>query len=513
MTDATRIRAPLAHYPGINRFVLDWMAGESAATRLLPRHADAAPRPAPSGTRRSDELVAAIDRSNRRWGIFAGDQIRRWGKGETVTLVAGQQVGFAGGPLYTLAKIASLVRMKRDLEAEGVAATAFFWLATEDHDYDEVAQLSVPQSTIRRDAVNRQLDLISIRASRSFESKSVVGPLPVPDVLVTELTALYDIERPAWLRAGITFGDSFAELIASVFGSEVILVDALLPELRRSGADLFQRLNDQWAAVQAALSARGAELEAAGYRPQVAPRDDGAFTLFFEIDERGDRRIIDTPRAVEPERVSTSALTRPLLQDEVLRPDVFIGGPAEVAYYAQLAPLHEMLSIPRPRVALRGHVLVAPKRVIRFVSRYAIGPEEMFAPPDELLASREPEAAAEVRRLTEAGQRELIARIERIAELAMPAEHAIARAVSRSIGHIEYHFDKLTERAIKAIVRKDRDRWTAARELAATLHPDGKVQDRVVAWYPFWCQHRSHLIDRFIEEVEPDSDSFKVIAL
>ena len=49
--------------------------------------------------------------------------------------------------------------------------------------------------------------------------------------LVSELRSLYSLDDPAWLREGITFGDSFAELIAGIFGSELILVDALLPEL------------------------------------------------------------------------------------------------------------------------------------------------------------------------------------------------------------------------------------------------------------------------------------------
>ena len=71
--------------------------------------------------------------------------------GETVTLVAGQQVGFAGGPLYTLAKIATLVKMKRELEKQGKPATIFFWLATEDHDFAEVATLNC-RSRCRRQA-------------------------------------------------------------------------------------------------------------------------------------------------------------------------------------------------------------------------------------------------------------------------------------------------------------------------------------------------------------------------
>ena len=62
-------------------------------------------------------------------------------------------------------------------------------------------------------------------------------------------------------------------------------------------------------------------------------------------------------------------------------------------------------------------------------------------------------------------------------------------------------------------MRKDRERWEAAREMAATLHPDGHVQDRIVAWFPYWHRHGQQLIDRLIAEIEPDSDVFKVISL
>ncbi|HUP47571.1 MAG TPA: bacillithiol biosynthesis BshC [Thermoanaerobaculia bacterium] len=513
MSEPGCLRLPLAHYPGFSPFVLDWLAGEPRATRFLSRPSAGIVPGATDREPRGAALASALDVSNRRWGIFAGEQLQRWAAGESVTLVAGQQTGFAGGPLYTLAKLATLVKIKRGLESSGVPATVFFWLATEDHDFDEVAQLSLPVSTIEGDGVNRQLDLLTIRATRAYESKRVVGPMPVPEALITELLALYDLPRPAWLREGITFGDSFAELIAAVFGSEVVLADALLPELRRAGADLLGRINGRWSAVQDALRARAGELRAAGYEPQVLPRDDGDYTLLFEIDGRGDRRIVESPRAIDPERASTSALTRPLLQDFVLRPDVFVGGPSEVAYYAQIAPLHGLLQVGMPRVALRGHVLLAPKRVLRFVGRLGIEPEELFTSADEILAAREPAAVGEVRRLAAEAERDLMDKIERIGQLALPAEHSLARAITRSVGHIEYHFAKLAGRAIKAIARKDRERWSAARELLATLCPDGKVQDRVMAWFPFWHLHGRYLVDRLVDEIDPDAGSFKVIPL
>ncbi len=325
-------RVPLTQYPGMNRFVLDWLAGEKNATQFVPRNPSGLLRQSRSS--KSGSFAAAVQNSNRHWGIFAREPIEKWQRGETLTIVAGQQVGFAGGPLYTLAKLATLIKMKRDFEAQGTPVTAFFWLATEDHDFDEVAQLNVPVSTLApQKDVNRQLDLVCMRAIRGADGRAAVGSLPVPDSLITQLLALFDIPRPNWLRAGITFRDSFAELIASVAGGEVILVDALLPELRRAGASLFGQIHARRDEIQAALNDRGDELKAAGYSEQIIARDGDEYTLLYELDANNHR--VPLTRLPDPERISTSALTRPLLQDFVLRPDIFVGGPAEVAYYAQ----------------------------------------------------------------------------------------------------------------------------------------------------------------------------------
>lgn len=497
MSDPGCLRLPLSVYPGMSRFVLDWLGGDQRFLKRGPA-ADRSEwrRPAP-------ELVAALEGSNRAWGLEVGDQLKAWASGETVTIVAGQQVGFGGGPLYTLAKVATLLKMKRELQALGKRVTAFFWLATEDHDLDEVAQLSVPGD----------LELIHLRATGARRSRRAVGPMPVPASLITELKTLFPEAGGAWLRPGVNFGDSFAALLGSVIGSELILIDSLLPELRRAGQPLFTKVFQRWEVIQATLQKRSLELEDAGYTPQVGARESGGHTLFFEIDDRGDRNIIETPRAIAPERTSTSALTRPLLQDFVLQPDVFVGGPAEVSYYAQLAPLHELLQIRVPSVALRGHLLLATRRMLRFIDRYGIDPVAIFSSPDAMLEVLEPEAVASVKREAAEGKKELMRRIERIGDLALPSDHALARAINRSIGHIEYHFSKLTERAIKGIVRKDRERYSAARDLVTALRPDGKVQDRVAGWFPFWCRHGRYLIDRMVEEVDPDADTFKVIAI
>ncbi len=504
-------RLPLERYPGMNRFVLDWLAGDE---RFLPRHdglvgTAALGHPAAGASPAAPPLVDALIASNRRWGLDVEPQIRRWAASKTFTIAAGQQTGFAGGPLYTLVKLASLLKMKREREASGTPTTLFFWLATEDHDFNEATTIALP----RRDS-HGQGDLMWLRASRPPDSREVVGRTVIPESLIEQLIATLATERPAWLRRGITFGESFAELLASTSGGDIVLVDSLLPELRRAGAPLFASIANRWDEVQAALSTRSAELESAGYAPQIVPRDDDGYTLLYRIDAAGSRDLLQKPASVgSPESISTSAITRPLLQDFVLRPDVFVGGPSEVAYYAQIAPLHAMLDVWMPRVALRGHVLIAPRRIIRYFSRFDIEPHEVFTTPERVVAAHAAEGVIEVRSIADQAQRELLAHIEKIRALALPADHAVARAVNRSIGHIEYHFKKLTERAIRGLVRKDKERFHAARELVSTFFPDRHVQDRVVAWFPYWREYGRLLLDRIVDEVEPDEPAFKIVSL
>ncbi len=494
---------PLTDYPGLNRFTRDWITGNENAIRFLPRGnteraRDASPRDA--------ALAKALVASNRQWGRDVEDEVARWSRGETFTVIAGQQVGFAGGPMYTLAKLAGMLKLKRDNEARGIPTTVFFWLATEDHDFAEVATLSLPKRAAQ------QLDLVTLRARRA-DSKVTVGTLPVPEALTEALLAHFDIPRPWWLRPGITFRDSFAELLTAAVDGKFILVDAMLPELRRAGGPLFERILANWDRVQFDLDARAATLQAAGYTPQVMPRAGEGHSLLFELDERGRRELIDWPRALAPERTSTSALTRPLLQDFVLRPDLFVGGPAEVAYYAQIAPLHELLGVAMPQVALRAHEMVAPARVLRTMGRYGVTPQEIFGGADALLAAREPGGVSEIRAIAKKAQADLAEQITQIGEIALPAEHALARAISRSIGHIEYHFDTLTERAIRGLARKDRERYAAIRKLVSTLLPDGSPQDRVTGWFGYWNDFGPRLIDRMIDEAQQDANVCKVVSL
>lgn len=498
----------LSLYPSISRFALDVVRNQPDATAFCRRARLDSMEP-PGEGRGTDALAAALDAANREWGNEVSAEIDRWRSGQSITLVAGQQVGFAGGPLYTLAKIASLLRMKRDFESRGIPATAMFWMATEDHDFQEVAKLDLPGPE----------GTIHLRGRPYRPGRDVIGGEAVPLNLIADLSTALGLAGEEWLKPGITFRDSFARLIAKVTGGRsLILVDSLLPELRRAGSDLLLALASDLEEAEAQIARRSEEIERAGYRAQVTTGEHGHYALLFEV-EPGGRRVLLAPenraRAVElatsrPEALSTGALARPLLQDRVLRPDVFLGGPAEVSYYAQLAGLCERLHVHQPHVALRGHVLVAPSRFLSSLERYGVEASELFDPVDEIVLRHETDAIERLSAVIEEMGRSFDAQFDRVRDMVLPADRSLEKSLERTARRVRYHHGKLEQRGRRALARRDRERHQAIARLSRTLLPDGVPQDRIIGWIGWWAVWGERLLPGLVEAVRPDTDQLTI---
>ncbi|MFN2237750.1 MAG: bacillithiol biosynthesis BshC, partial [Thermoanaerobaculia bacterium] len=439
-----------------------------------------------------------------------------------VAVIAGQQAGLGGGPLYTLAKIGSLLAACSRLEEGGVPAVPFFWIATEDHDFAEVSSL-----LFQTDSVATLL-----RSSRSPAVREPVGALPIPEDLRRQLADLVG-EDEEWLKPGVCFGDSFAILLARVLGRrEIVLVDSLLPELRKAGAGIVEALAKRLVEAGESLHARSKAIEAAGYRPQVEPGPDGYYSLLYAIEPDGERQPIvarngafaigarrfsaaelEKRLGTAPETISTGALARPLLQDSVFEPALFIGGPAEVAYYAQATVLHEMFGVVPPAVALRGHVLVAPAKRMRALERFGVDMPELFGPLEVAVNRGEEELVVKVREAAGNGRASLDDAVRELAALAVGGDPGLERAMKRSGRRIDYHFQRMAARAERAIARKDEERWAALSRLQRILYPGGQPQDRVAGWLGWWLAYGDELVDRLVEAAEPDSATFRVVAI
>jgi len=501
----------LRDYPGFNRFALDLLNGKREAVELSSRRDPLSMTE--SGRTRDAAMVAELDRTNRAWGNDVRAELASWAGGESLTIIAGQQVGFAGGPLYTLAKIASMLSLREELKARGTDATVFFWLATEDHDFDEVSHLLLQT----RDGLEE------IRARERSSARTPVGNLRTPTSLIESWKTHFpeSANEAGWLDPGLTMGESFARLMAEVLrGRGVVLVDSLLPSLRAAGRTMLRRVAENLDEIEAIIDRRAAEIGRRGYPVPISKSED-RYSLLYLIDHKGERQSVYAGNAGEyiaaleasPERCSTAALIRPILQDFVFGSDVFVGGPSEVAYYSQILPLHHYLGVAAPHVAVRGHALVAPERLMQTISRYSLAAADIFSTTQQITERFEKHALGQLEsKLEEVWTAMQSSYVEGV-KLIMEADPALERSLARSSHRMRSEMDRVIRRGKLAVSRRDGDRFARLTRLHETLAPKGSPQDRVAGWLPWFQRYGTRLVDRLVENCAIDQSVCKVVSL
>ncbi len=166
------------------------------------------------------------------------DNISLLGDDRTLVVMTGQQPGLLTGPLYTIYKTVSVLRLSRDLAREtGRPCVPVFWIAGEDHDHSEVNNLSLPD----KDYQPLKLEISIPNEYQGWPG----GNLPInlaQDILHKLPQALPDTEfKPQWLDlinnlAGQspTLGEWFARIMQDLFGKYgLVLADANHPRIRQ----------------------------------------------------------------------------------------------------------------------------------------------------------------------------------------------------------------------------------------------------------------------------------------
>jgi bacillithiol biosynthesis cysteine-adding enzyme BshC len=506
-----------------------YFAGEATARQFLPfDFRDAADRQrrtrAAAGRRASQALIevlraqqAALAPSPAR--AAALDALAGGG---TAVVATGQQVGLFLGPLYGFYKAASAVAAARALEAEtGVRCVPLFWLQTEDHDFAEIASVSIAA------ADGARLPLALPAGGGSPARASVAGRR-----LGAEVTSLVDRLAEALpptaaaaetvdllrrhYRPGRPIGAAFAGVMAELFADEGLLfldprdarVAALAATVHRGALaaadDLARRLDE-----------RGAALAAAGFDEQIPRRAGCALSFFHPDGPDGDRfrlarrpdapggwglagrdgalppDAIDAALAGEPLRFSTSALLRPILQDSLLPTAAYVGGPAEVSYFAQLGPIYDAFALTPPLVVPRARFRCLDASTRRRLAVLGLDADDVGRSARDILAARRagtpsasapaPDPAALARRARDEIM-PLVDSVSADAAAAAPADRNLARAAARTRATIARALGRLTARAAR--IAADRDAVAVARlaRLEAALCPGGVPQERAYGW-------------------------------
>ena len=510
---------PITVAPGLHRLFLDYCAADPAVRRYyasLPPDTSWQARPAvpahwPQPTHWPEplhwpEVVRILAEQNAApAGTPAAQSLEALTTGAGI-VVTGQQVGLFGGPLFTPFKAATAVARSRTATAAGHPHVPVFWLASEDHDFAEINHVIFP--------AGRELKTLTYSESPS------AATVPVGGIVLDErITPLVD---QAWEILGFseamealaaayvpgkTFAQAFREFYSKAFAAQGLLVlDAAGRDVHRLGAPVLRAAIERADEFHAALTQRNAELAAAGYHAQVAVADQSS--LLFLIDEKTGARValkrlpetstepngawqvgrqrISTSELLgildsEPERISPSALLRPVFQDYLLSTSLTIGGPAEIAYFAQSAVLFEkILGRLTPAQPRFSGTLVEPA-IGDLLRKHGLGLDRVFGETADSLAQLLGARAMPIegKRALSAAGNALDAELTPLVEWMTKLDAGLGRSAATSASKMRYQMNRLRRLGANFQLQKEAALGRHAQTISQSLYPNGILQERV----------------------------------
>jgi bacillithiol biosynthesis cysteine-adding enzyme BshC len=484
--------------PGLSRLFLDYCAGDPAALRFYGVPATpAAWQNRPPVHAHSAEIIDLLAAQNPH--APASIQALRQGAG---TVVTGQQVALFGGPLFTPFKAATALARAASSPSPHVA---IFWLASEDHDFAEINHVTFPARREMRKLVYEQAPPAAVPVGSIALDATIEPLLDAAGQLLGHSDALEALN--ASYRPGRTFAQAFADFYSRVFAAQGLLIlDASSRDFHRLGAPVLRAAIERADEFHSALLDRDAALQADGYHVQVTVA--GESSLIFLLDAKTGARIAlkrlppgaSEPAGIwlashdrystadllaildaEPERISPSALLRPVFQDYLLGTSLQIAGPAEIAYFAQSAVLFErILGRTTPFQPRLSATLIEPQ-IAELLRRHELSLERVFAESEDSLAQLLAARAMPVegkRRLAAAGNA-LDSELTALVEWMQSLDNGLGQSAETAAGKIRYQMSRLRRMAADFELQREASLARHAQAIAQSLYPNGLLQERL----------------------------------
>jgi len=504
---------PHGQMPGSSALFAAYVSGDGRAARFYRHGAFSlkgwlgAAREADSGGAPRAEVAEAL------CGVNPGcEALDRLAEPRTVAVVTGQQAGLFGGPAYTLYKALTAIHVARRLEAAGQPAVPVFWIASEDHDLDEVSHARVFDTRSR----TVRLD-VDESAWRGRPVGAIAIESPPLEALAAALEGFLHGRETAELVAasykpGRTFAESFRELLAALLRPYgVVFVDPLEPRLRRLAAPLLEKAWSLRKELGEAVAARRAALEVAGFHAQVEVQDGAG--LFFVLEDGIRRKVGNRAAVADPAQWSPNALLRPVMQDWLLPTAVYVGGPAEVAYFAQSAALYEKLLGRMPAVLPRAAFTLVDGRTRRLMERFGVTLDDFLRGEEALVETVAARLSPEElkREFAEAGA--LIGgRLERLGAALAAFDPSLEKAMQRSRARIGWQLEKMRRKTARAALRKQAETEQQARHAFRLVSPERKLQERYYSFVAFLAQYGTGLLEQLLSAIDALRPSHEVMA-
>jgi bacillithiol biosynthesis cysteine-adding enzyme BshC len=452
-----------------------------------------------------------------------------------LVVVGGQQAGLFTGPMLVVYKAITILQTARRAEAElGRPVVPVFWIAGEDHDWDEANHTYVltPQLDIRKLTVAHPGAAAAQPSGRTSVSRTMLSPEAWAEPLRGIAEALPDTEfKPAIMdelmriaEQSATLSDAFARTMSRLFGKQgLVLIDSDDAALRGTEGPMFAELIRRQADLAEALKSGEQAMTALGYPLQAEASDHGLQLFIFHEGERKllfrdggdavDRKstfrmpiaeLTDVAEA-QPTRLSNNALTRPLMQEALFPALATVLGPSEIAYWSTLKESFHELGLRTPVIVPRQEFTLLEGTVQKQMDKFALP----FTDAWERLEERRDAwlGAQDELGLTArfAGAKEAFADLYRpLVEAAASINPGLRKLGETNMGKILEQIDFLQNKSIDAMKQQHEAGLRHWERIRLTVSPLGKPQERVFNVFQYINRYGFEWVDELLDAADLD---------
>ena len=453
----------------------------------------------------------------------------------TVAVLTGQQAGLFGGPLFTLLKALTAIKLAEQVRAEqGVPTVAVFWIDSEDHDWDEVRAATVLDAEL----AEKSIALPDIPGAQS----GAVAAVRLDDSITTAIAELESTLQATEFTAGLLnslreayapgrgMAEAFGRWLESTLGSRGLIVyDASDRAAKPLVADLFAREVEHPGETARLANEAGEQLREAGYHAQASPapgsvalfqldgarhaiQHDGA--TYVVGDERVTREQLLARIRQQPETFSPNVLLRPLVQDTLFPTVCYVAGPSELAYLGQLREVYAAFAIPMPLLYQRATATIVDSNAMKFLTRHTIALASLRAQDEaalnELLQAQLPPT---VEASVQDALRAIDERMAVVAREVTQVDPTLEGATRSTVTRMQDDLKKLHSKIIQAAKRKDETLKRQFHHARALVFPGGHPQEREIGFVYFLNKYGPALIDRLADELPIDMGEHWVLTI
>lgn len=466
--------------------------------------------------KKSESSLKISDLINKQYETYnsisekTSNNIKLFEQPKTLAVVTGQQLGILGGPLYTIYKIITAIKLAASLNERYTEYNfvPVFWMESDDHDFNEVHQINI---------LNNDNNLVTLKYKDDVsddEIRASVGNIVFDESLNdffiqleqnlrnTEFKENLISKLKEIYQSGKTFKQSFRQLLFWLFDEYgLIIFDPSYNEVKEALKPIFINEINNFRTHTQKLVSVSATLEEV-YHAQVKVKpvnlfyhiENGRYSI-EPVDEifklRRKRKQFTKDEIIQeinnnPERFSPNVLLRPITQDFLFPTAFYVAGPSEISYFAQIYPLYEFFDIEPPIIYPRSSATIIEKSVSSFMEKYDLSLRDVFLGVDHLKEKVLSSVADNnISLIFEDAEKNLNLVFDELKEKLFAVDKTISDSTNRYREKALFSLNELKSKAEKAYETRYETILRQIQKLSNLLFPFENLQERELNYFYF----------------------------